>query len=152
MINNKDLHYQYTIFCDNVRYYRKLNQLTQEKLAELADISISYVKQIESSNEYKNISLTTILKISNNIPTKTPILYKIVIIFIFSFKLGFDLNNIKSATPLLVNKPDIVDPKGRRLFKYNSVIKMLEPQFGIKPISPLINGVNQLFFKKTCFK
>lgn len=64
MINNKDLHYQYTIFCDNVRYYRKLNQLTQEKLAELADISISYVKQIESSNEYKNISLTTILKIS----------------------------------------------------------------------------------------
>lgn len=64
MINNKDLNYQYTIFSDNVKYYRKQHQLTQEQLAELADLSISYVKQIESNTEYKNISLTTILKIS----------------------------------------------------------------------------------------
>lgn len=64
MINNKDLNYQYTIFSDNVKYYRKQSRLTQEQLAELADLSISYVKQIESNNEYKNISLTTILKIS----------------------------------------------------------------------------------------
>ncbi len=64
MINNKDLNSQYTIFSDNVKYYRKQNHLTQEQLAELADLSISYVKQIESNNEYKNISLTTILKIS----------------------------------------------------------------------------------------
>lgn len=64
MIDNKDLNFQYTIFSNNVKYYRKQNQLTQEQLAELADISISYIKQIESNNEYKNISLTTILKIS----------------------------------------------------------------------------------------
>ena len=63
MINNKDLNSQYTIFSDNVKYYRKQSRLTQEQLAELADLSISYVKQIESNNEYKNISLT-ILKIS----------------------------------------------------------------------------------------
>lgn len=64
MINNKDLNSQYTIFSDNVKFYRKQRGLTQEQLAELADISLSYVKQIESNNEYKNISLTTILKIS----------------------------------------------------------------------------------------
>ncbi len=64
MINNKDLNSQYTIFSDNVKFYRKQSKLTQEQLAELADLSISYVKQIESNNEYKNISLTTILKIS----------------------------------------------------------------------------------------
>ena len=64
MINNKDLNSQYTIFSDNVKYYRKQSRLTQEQLAALADWSISYVKQIESNNEYKNISLTTILKIS----------------------------------------------------------------------------------------
>lgn len=64
MINNKELSHQYSIFSDNVKYYRKQSQLTQEQLAELADLSISYVKQIESNNEYKNISLTTILKIS----------------------------------------------------------------------------------------
>jgi len=55
MINNKDLNSQYTIFSDNVKYYRKQSRLTQEQLAELADLSISYVKQIESNNEYKNI-------------------------------------------------------------------------------------------------
>ena len=50
MINNKDLNSQYTIFSDNVKYYRKQSRLTQEQLAELADLSISYVKQIESNN------------------------------------------------------------------------------------------------------
>lgn len=64
MINNKELNSQYTIFSDNVKYYRKQSGLTQENLAEKADLSISYVKQIESNSEYKNISLTTILKIS----------------------------------------------------------------------------------------
>lgn len=64
MIDNKELNFQYAIFSDNVKYYRKQNRLTQEQLAELADLSLSYVKQIESNNEYKNISLTTILKIS----------------------------------------------------------------------------------------
>ncbi len=64
MIQNKDLSLEYTNFSDNVRHYRKLNRLTQEELAERADLSTSYVKQIESNHEYKNISLTTILKIS----------------------------------------------------------------------------------------
>lgn len=64
MINNKDLNSQYSIFSDNIKFYRKKCGLTQEQLAELADISISYVKQIEANYEYKNISLTTILKIS----------------------------------------------------------------------------------------
>ena len=59
MIQNKDLSLEYTNFSDNVR-----NRLTQEELAERADLSTSYVKQIESNHEYKNISLTTILKIS----------------------------------------------------------------------------------------
>ena len=64
MISNKDLDHQYTTFSRNVKYYRKKNNLTQEELAELADLSASYIKQIESCNAFKNISLTTILKIS----------------------------------------------------------------------------------------
>jgi transcriptional regulator with XRE-family HTH domain len=38
--------------------------MTQEELAEKSDISISYVKQIESGKDYKNISLTIMLKLS----------------------------------------------------------------------------------------
>ncbi len=64
MIRNRDLNLEYSNFSNNVRYYRRLHQLTQEELAEKADLSTSYVKQIESNHEYKNISLTTILKIS----------------------------------------------------------------------------------------
>jgi len=64
MIDNKDLIAQYSIFSRNVKAYRKQNSLTQEMLAEKADLSISYIKQIESGNEFKNVSLTSMLKLS----------------------------------------------------------------------------------------
>ena len=64
MITNNLLHEQYDTFRENVKYYRKKLKLTQEELAEKADISISYIKQIESNKEFKNVSLTVILKLS----------------------------------------------------------------------------------------
>lgn len=64
MIDNKDLISQYGIFSQNIKIYRKQNHLTQEMLAEKADLSISYIKQIESGNEFKNVSLTSMLKLS----------------------------------------------------------------------------------------
>lgn len=64
MITNNLLHEQYDTFRENVKYYRKKLNLTQEELAEKADISISYIKQIESNKEFKNVSLTIILKLS----------------------------------------------------------------------------------------
>lgn len=64
MISNKDLVKQYSILSSNIRYYRQERNLTQEKLAEKSDLSTSYIKQLESGKEYKNITLTSILKIS----------------------------------------------------------------------------------------
>lgn len=64
MITNQDLLKQYTIFSSNIRYYRKLRHLTQEQLAELAELSTSYIKQIESGKVYKNVTLTTMLSLS----------------------------------------------------------------------------------------
>lgn len=64
MIENKDLIKQYGIFSRNIKVYRKQNHLTQEMLAEKADLSISYIKQIESGTEFKNVSLTAMLKLS----------------------------------------------------------------------------------------
>lgn len=64
MITNNILHEQYNNFRNNIKYYRKLNNLTQEELAEKTDLSISYIKQIESNKEFKNVSLTVILKLS----------------------------------------------------------------------------------------
>lgn len=64
MIDNKDLITQYGVFSRNIKIYRKQSHLTQEMLAEKADLSISYIKQIESGNEFKNVSLTAMLKLS----------------------------------------------------------------------------------------
>ena len=64
MITNNLVHEQYDTFRENIKYYRKKLNLTQEELAEKADISISYIKQIESNKEFKNVSLTVILKLS----------------------------------------------------------------------------------------
>ncbi len=64
MITNNSLHEQYNNFRENIKYYRKKLNLTQEDLAEKTDLSISYIKQIESNKEFKNVSLTVILKLS----------------------------------------------------------------------------------------
>ena len=64
MIDNKDLINQYSVFSRNIKHYRKKKAMTQEMLAEKADLSISYIKQIESGNEFKNVSLTSMLKLS----------------------------------------------------------------------------------------
>ena len=41
-----------------IAYYRKLQGLTQEKLAEKMDVATPYIGQIEAPNIYKPISLT----------------------------------------------------------------------------------------------
>ncbi|MGM9849490.1 MAG: helix-turn-helix domain-containing protein [Bacilli bacterium] len=69
MITNRDLLEQYQVFSNNVKRIRKQNNLTQEELAELADLSISYVKQIESCKDFKNLTLTTMLKLSKALNT-----------------------------------------------------------------------------------
>lgn len=69
MITNKDLNEQYSLFAKNIKLNRKRLNLTQEELAEKSDISISYIKQIESGKYFKNVSLTTMLKLSKALDT-----------------------------------------------------------------------------------
>lgn len=64
MITYKEARMEYDVFRKNLKYYRHKLQMTQEMLAERSDLSTSYIKQIESGKEFKNISLTTLLKIS----------------------------------------------------------------------------------------
>lgn len=56
---------QYLILIENIKFYRRIRNLTQEKLAELADLSSSYIKQIESTRNFKNITFFTLFKIAN---------------------------------------------------------------------------------------
>lgn len=76
MINNRKIMNKYNTFCHNLKYYRKLRSLTQEKLAEKCDISTSYIKQIESCREFKNISIIVILKLADALNIEIEDLFK----------------------------------------------------------------------------
>ena len=60
----------YTIIGKNIRYYRKLyslnkKELTQEALAEIANVSTSLIGNLESKKTYQGISIYNLYKISN---------------------------------------------------------------------------------------
>ena len=54
----------YTNLVKNIKYYRLKANMTQEQLAEKSDLSVSYIKQIESGKEFKNITFNTFSKIA----------------------------------------------------------------------------------------
>lgn len=56
---------EYLILVENIKLHRKNKNITQEQLAEMADLSSSYIKQIESSRYFKNITLYTLFKIAD---------------------------------------------------------------------------------------
>ena len=76
MITNKDLNDQYSLFARNIKRNRERKNLTQEKLAEMCDISLSYLKQIENINEYKNVTLTVMLTLEKALDTNVSSLFK----------------------------------------------------------------------------
>ena len=51
MISSKEIVEQYSIISHNIKYYRNKQKLSQEKLAEKSDLSISYIKQLESGHD-----------------------------------------------------------------------------------------------------
>lgn len=59
----------YSIIGKNIKYYRKLyslnvDELTQEHLAELANVSTSLIGNLESKKTYQGISIYNLYKIS----------------------------------------------------------------------------------------
>ena len=52
-----------------IAYYRKLQGLTQEQLAEKLDVATAYIGQIEAAGMYKPISLTTLFRIAEALNT-----------------------------------------------------------------------------------
>ena len=64
--NEKEL---YSTIGKNIRYYRKLyslnkKELTQENLAEIANVSTSLIGNLESKKTYQGISIYNLYKIS----------------------------------------------------------------------------------------
>ena len=53
------------IFRNNVKYYRKHFKLSQEKLAELSDLSTNYIGDIERTN--RKVTIDTVEKIAKGL-------------------------------------------------------------------------------------
>ncbi len=63
-MNQLSLYEEYNNLSNNIKKYRNRLSLTQEQLAEKAKCSTSYIKQIESQKNFKNVSFITITNIS----------------------------------------------------------------------------------------
>lgn len=61
-----------SIFKENVIYYRKKKNLSQERLAELSNISTNYVGDIERGD--RKVTIDTIEKISKGLNVSAAIL------------------------------------------------------------------------------
>lgn len=53
------------IFRDNVKYYRTQLKLSQEKLAELSDLSTNYIGDVERTN--RKVTIDTIEKVAKGL-------------------------------------------------------------------------------------
>ena len=58
-----------SIIGKNIKKYRKIynkngNKMTQEKLAELINVSVSHIRSLESNKTKKGISISNLYKIS----------------------------------------------------------------------------------------
>lgn len=53
------------IFRNNVKYYRKQLKISQEKLAELSDLSTNYIGEIERTN--RKVTIDTVEKIAKGL-------------------------------------------------------------------------------------
>lgn len=64
-MNKINVYNEYNNLSDNIKLYRRKRNLTQEQLAEKAMCSTSYIKQIESQRNFKNVTFITITNICN---------------------------------------------------------------------------------------
>lgn len=50
----------YDVLRKNIRYYRKLKNMTQEEFAEKMGLSHDYIRQVESEKSGKHFSLSSV--------------------------------------------------------------------------------------------
>ena len=75
-MNKVSIYTEYNNLSSNIKEYRKRKKLTQEQLAEKAKCSASYIKQIESKKNFKNVSFITITNISEALGIEIADLFK----------------------------------------------------------------------------
>lgn len=73
LINNTNI---YDTVRYNIRKYRKLRGMTQQELADAADLSHGYIREIESPNMGATFSLDAVEKIANGLDIEFKYLFE----------------------------------------------------------------------------
>lgn len=60
----------YDIIGQNIKKYRKINQLTQEELANKCNLSYGYIKNLEAKKVHATISIETLDLIAKTLEIK----------------------------------------------------------------------------------
>ena len=66
----------YELVASNIRYYRKLRNMTQGRLAEITGYSHEYIRRIEAPNIKKNFSIDTISHIADALDIEIKLLFE----------------------------------------------------------------------------
>ena len=61
--------YYYDIIRKNIKRIRKEKRLTQQQLAEMTDLSVDYIGEIESPTKNKSFSIITLGRIADVLDT-----------------------------------------------------------------------------------
>ena len=72
-INNTNIYDTVRI---NIKKYRKLKGMTQQELADVADLSHGYIREIESLNMGITFSLDAVEKIANALEIEVKLLFE----------------------------------------------------------------------------
>ena len=66
----------YDVIRKNIRYYRKLNNMTQAEFAEKMGLSHDFIRQVESSKSGKHFSMSSIQIAAEVLGVKMYMLFK----------------------------------------------------------------------------
>lgn len=76
MINNENNTNIYDTVRKNIRKYRKLKCMTQQELADAAELSHGYIREIESPNMGVTFSLDAVEKIATALEIEAKLLFE----------------------------------------------------------------------------
>jgi len=76
MTNNENNTNIYDIVRNNIRKYRKLKYMTQQELADAAELSHGYIREIESPNMGVTFSLDAVEKIASALEIEAKLLFE----------------------------------------------------------------------------
>ncbi len=75
-IDKNDENYIYYIIGQNIKKQRKLKKITQEKLAEMCNYSLSFIGNLESTNVFQTISVGSLYHIAKVLDISITELFK----------------------------------------------------------------------------